>query len=73
MEFVDNLVRLSKSEKTVAPKIQIAHDKTRECVYVCLSENYSTSTNIMTNATEFCKDTNPDNYFIFMKYCNANS
>ena len=69
MEFVDKLVRLKNNDNK---KIIVAHDKTRECVYVCLSENYSTSTNIMTNATEFCKDTNPDNYFIFMKYCNAN-
>ena len=69
MDFVDKLVRLNDNANT---KIRVAHDTKKECVYVCLAENYSTSTNIMTNATEFCKQTNSDNYKAFLKFCNAN-
>lgn len=69
MDFVDKLARLNKTENT---KIRVAHNTTRECIYVCLAENYSASTNIMTNATEYCKDKNLDIYLAFMQFCNAN-
>lgn len=71
--YVDNLVRLNKSQQPVSTKIKVAHDTTKECIYVCLAENYSISTNIMTNATEYCKNTRPDNYSAFLKFCNVNS
>lgn len=69
MDFVDKLARLNKTENTL---IRVAHDKTKKCVYICLAENYSASTNIMTNATEYCKDKNPNNYSAFLQFCNAN-
>lgn len=69
MDFVDHLVRLRNSDNR---KIRVAHDKTKECMYVCLAENYSKTTNIMTNAQEFCKETNPEKYSAFLNFCNAN-
>lgn len=69
MDFVDKLARLNKTENTL---IRVAHDAKKECIYVCLAENYSASTNIMTNASEFCKQTNPDKYSAFLIFCNAN-
>ena len=69
MEFVDHLARLNKTENTL---IRVAHDAKKECIYVCLAENYSASTNIMTNATEYCKDKNLDIYLAFMQFYNAN-
>ena len=39
-------------------RIAVAHDKTRECVYISLFENYNEETKMVVNATQICKVNN---------------
>ena len=39
-------------------QITVAHDKTTECIYISLFENYNEETKMIVNATEICQVNN---------------
>lgn len=60
---MENAVDFRGTSTTIHEKrITIAHDKTTECVYISLFENYNEETKMMVNAAEICQVKDP-NYF----------
>ncbi len=51
-------------------QINIAYDKTTECVYISLSDNYNEETKTMVNATEICQATNTTQFQHILKSLN---
>lgn len=56
---MENAVDFRGTSATISEKrIIVAHDKTTECVYISLFENYNEETKMMVNATEICQVNN---------------
>jgi hypothetical protein len=65
---MDNAIDFRGTSATIREKqIIIAHDKTNECVYISLFDNYNEETKIMVNATEICHATNATNFQHILK------
>lgn len=53
---MDDAVDFRGTSATIRDKrITVAHDKTTECVYISLFENYNEETKMMVNAAEICQ------------------
>lgn len=65
---MDDAVDFRGTSVTIREKqIIIAHDKTNECVYISLFENYNEETKMMVSATEICHATNATNFQHILK------
>ena len=65
---MENAVDFRGTSATIRDKqIIIAHDKTTECVYISLFENYNEETKMMVNATEICQATNATHFQNILK------
>jgi hypothetical protein len=56
---MENAIDFRGTSATIREKqIIVTHDKTTECVYISLFENYNEETKMMVNATEICQVNN---------------
>jgi hypothetical protein len=60
------MVRLS-TDANVIKNVVVAEDKTKECVYIGLEQNYSDSTKIILSSTEICKSNNSELFSTLLK------
>jgi hypothetical protein len=68
---MENAVDFRGTSATIREKqIIIAHDKTTECVYISLFENYNEETKMMVSATEICQAINASHFQHILKSLN---